>query len=55
MTTATTAEQRVPQLRHDGVQRAVRLLVAGDRDTALAVLLDSVWMQARLSGIRCDL
>lgn len=54
--TVTTADQRVPELRNNGVRIAVQMILAGRREQALLVLLSSVETQARLSGIRgCEL
>lgn len=55
MNPASTAPQRVTELRHSGVRLTVELLIAGQREQALAVLLRSVEQQARVSGIRCQL
>lgn len=52
MNAATTVDQRVAELRHEGVREALRLVVANDRDAALAALSASVAAQARLLGVR---
>lgn len=50
MSPATTAEQRIDELRHAHTRAAVGLLVAGRRADALATVLVSVETQARLAG-----
>lgn len=49
---ATTANQRVVELRHDGVRLTMELLLAGERDRARDVMLSTLYAQARVAGIR---
>lgn len=51
---ATTREQRVRELRHDYVRRAIEWLRLGSRDEALLLMLDCLRAQARISGIRSE-
>lgn len=52
---ATTADQRVSELRNNGIRLAVKMLTYGRREQALLVLLSSVQTQARISGVRAEL
>lgn len=47
---ATRPEQRIAELRNDGVHRAIAHLVAGQPGAALAGLRASVEQQALLAG-----
>jgi hypothetical protein len=50
----TTPAQRVRELRHESVHRALALLEDGRPDDARRVMGDCLLTQARVSGIRLD-
>lgn len=52
MNAATTADQRITELRHDGVRLAMELLLDGHSQRAYQVMLGSFVAQARVAGIR---
>lgn len=54
-TYATTADQRIDELRHSGVRLAVELLVDGRQLDALHVIAQSVEQQARIAGVATEL
>lgn len=48
---ATTAEQRVDELRHSFIQVAIELLRMGDANGCLTAMQDCLAAQARVSGL----
>jgi hypothetical protein len=48
----TTREQRLSELRHNGVRRTLRFLDMGHRRAALEFMLISFEQQARAIGLR---
>jgi len=51
---STTSEQRVRELRHEAVERALGWIRLGFPDGAQRVMTDCLITQARISGIRLD-
>lgn len=51
---ATTPEQRVRELRHEAVRRAIDWILLGFPDAAERVMSDCLVNQARISGIHLD-
>lgn len=52
MSYATTAEQRVRELRRAYIEIAVEFLLAGDPAGCLAAMTDGLHAQARVAGLR---